>query len=499
MEIFTERFKLKDIMPEKSKDIAKQYNLKEENIEFIRKNTPLNPEDMKIEDGERAAIRYINTADPDRDSEIVLPSGGQVNDFKKSPTVLYAHNYSSLPIGRDAWIKLVQGKGWLVKTVYAKHQLAEDVYNLVKEKFLNTSSIGFIPLESVLPEDKGWDKTREVVKSEYGITDKLIDGVKRIYTKWLLLEHSDVPIPSNINALNIAVGKGLEIKSPELIEDLKIEIIDEEEKTSDEIIELEEEKQKEKEELFSDEFITKPEETESYIHLPAKGEEGKHSGHKIRTMDIDVKQGIKGKYCVDCKKMISFMFDKSKWTMAKAKKWMADHGKSIEDYYEKVDWEVEGTIEEIDWDKIEKKIFREEKKPDKGFSLTEIYEIIKENIELVKAMEDLTAELKSGAVLNRKNKSNLKNAQELIQIVLDSAEPVAEEDGEKSQNITIIEKEDNGKINIDEKELKGIIGSVISEIKAEQTKQINNGIIKITENVKEEIGDNFKRMTGKVM
>ena len=174
------------------------------------------------------------------------------------------------------------------------------------------------------------------------------------------------------------------------------------------------------------------------------------------------------------------MFDKSKgWTMAKAKKWMSDHGKEYDNFEEKEPPQTE--------------------EQSKGFSLTEIYEIIKENIELVRKMEDLTAELKSGAVLNRKNKSNLKNAQELIQIVLDSAEPVAEEDGEKSQNITIIEKEDNGKINIDEKELKGIIGSVISEIKAEQAKQINNGIIKITENVKVDIDDNFKRMTGKVM
>ena len=99
LEIFTERLKLKDVLPEKAKDIAKQYKLKEDDLEFIRKKTPLKAEDLKIEDDERAAIRYVNTADLDRDNEIVLPSGGQVNDFKKSPTVLYAHDYRSLPIG----------------------------------------------------------------------------------------------------------------------------------------------------------------------------------------------------------------------------------------------------------------------------------------------------------------------------------------------------------------------------------------------------------------
>ena len=477
MVIFTEKLKLMDILPEKAKDIAKEYKLKEEDIEFIRKKNPLDADDMRIEDGERAAIRYINTADVDRDGEIVLPSGGQVSDFKKSPTVLYAHDYRALPIGKDVWIKLVQGKGWLAKTVYAKHQLADDIYNLVKEKFLNTSSIGFIPLESVLPQDKGWEKAKEIVKSEYGISEKLIDGAKRIYTKWILLEHSDVPIPSNINALNIAVGKGLEIKSQELIEDLKINIIeevDEEEKQSYELIDL-------------DDIINKPEGTDNYIHIPAKGEEGKHSGHKIRTMDIDVKQGIKGKYCIDCKKVISFMFDKSKgWDILKAKKWMADHGKGYDNFVLKGESDDTHQLEEP----------QEKEESSKGFSLDEIYKIVKENKELKSRLEDI--ELKVGAVLNRKNKQNLKNAQNLIQEVLDSAEPAAT-DEEKSQNITIIGKADNGKINIDEKELKGIIGSVITELKAEQKAQINMGVSRITANVKEGIDNNFKIMTGKVM
>ena len=37
MVIFTEKLKLMDILPEKAKDIAKEYKLKEEDIEFIRK------------------------------------------------------------------------------------------------------------------------------------------------------------------------------------------------------------------------------------------------------------------------------------------------------------------------------------------------------------------------------------------------------------------------------------------------------------------------------
>ena len=139
MELFTERLKLRDVMPEVAKDIAKEYKLKEDDLELVRKNNPLRSEDIKIEDGERAAVRYVNTADVDRDNEIVVPDGLQVKDFLKSPSVLYAHNYRGLPIGKDTWLKLIKGKGWLAKTIYAKHELATDVYNLVKDKFLNTN------------------------------------------------------------------------------------------------------------------------------------------------------------------------------------------------------------------------------------------------------------------------------------------------------------------------------------------------------------------------
>lgn len=476
MEIFTERLKLKDVLPEKAKSIAKEYKLKVDDIEFVRKKSPLNPEDLTIEDGERAAVRYINTADLDRDNEIILPNGIDVKDFSKSPSVLYAHDYRSLPVGRDAWIKLVKGKGWLAKTIYATHQLAEDVYNLVKGKFLNTSSIGFIPLESVKPEDKDWGKYSTVVKDEYGIKEDKISLAKRIYTKVLLLEHSDVPIPSNINALNVAVGKGLEIKTPELIDDLGIEIIDEEtinKPTEDE------NKTDEKE------IITKPEETEDYIRIPVKGEEGKHEGHKIRTMDISESDGIKGLYCIDCKKIITYLFLKSKgWTMEKAKKWMSDHKKRVVEIPDE-----QGGIAEL---KVE-----DDEEKNKGFSLEEVYEIVKENKELKARLEE--AELKFGAVLNKKNKANLKNAQNLIQVVLDSSEPMEEEkEIEIEEEELDIENEDknedddNGKIEIDEKELAEIVKSALNE-------QVEKKMGKIQESLSKDIDNVFKKVKGKVM
>ncbi len=456
-DLFTERLKLKDILPEKADKIAKEYNLNKDNIEFIRKKNPLNADDLKIEDGERAAVRYVNTADIGRDNEIVLPSGLDVTDFQKSPSVLYAHNYGGLPIGKDIWIKHVSGKGWLAKTVYATHQLANDVYNLVKEKFLNTSSIGFIPLESVTPEDKDWEKVKENIKSEYSIKDKVFDKVRRIYTKSLLLEHSDVPIPSNINALNVAVGKGLEIKSKELIEDLNITIKDE-----DEFVIKDEEGN-----------ITKPEETDDYIRIPVR------SCDVTATITISASEGIKALYCGKIKKVRTYLFAKDKgWTLESAKAWVKEHDKSME----------------ITEDMI--------KTNDKTYTIKEIQDIIgddqtkvvivqdskilKENEDLKSQMAEM--ELKYGAVLNKKNKNNLKNAQDLIQDVLDSSE-------EDDENININD-EDKDKVKIDEKDLSDIIASVMAN-------QIDSTMKKIEENVigtvRQDMENNFKKITGKIM
>ena len=79
-----------------------------------------------------------------------------------------------------------------------------------------------------------------------------------------------------------------------------------------------------------DEVVTKPEENDEYIRIPAKGEEGKHKDHKIRWIEVSRKEGIKGIYCIDCKLIITFVFLKDHgWTMAKAKKWMEEHDKAI--------------------------------------------------------------------------------------------------------------------------------------------------------------------------
>ena len=62
-----------------------------------------------------------------------------------------------------------------------------------------------------------------------------------------------------------------------------------------------------------------PETTETSLRVPVSDEVGKHKGHKIRTIVISAKKGIKALYCITCKKNITYIFAKNKnWTMATA-------------------------------------------------------------------------------------------------------------------------------------------------------------------------------------
>jgi hypothetical protein len=185
----------------------------------LRKSASTDAEELQ--EGERAAIRYVSTRHKDRDDEIMLPSGAVLDQFRLAPQVLWGHNYAEPPIGSDEWIK-ADDYGLKAKTVYATTERAEEVWTLVKEGHLKTSSVGFVPLESVRAEDSKWKPLISRLGAKWGMDEADFSGVSRIHTKWLLLEHSDVSVPANIHALTQAVAKGLAI-SDELQHELGLD------------------------------------------------------------------------------------------------------------------------------------------------------------------------------------------------------------------------------------------------------------------------------------
>ena len=295
-----------------AEDVAERaktdYGLKVDNAEFVLKDAI--PEVLeKGTETERTIKSYITTIAKDRDNEAVLPEGAIMDDYNMLKIVLYGHQYDKLGVGKNLWIVAnnrhsVEGVyGLIALTKYATikaNPFADQVYNWRMEDMPMGESIGFIPVEYFTPDDKEWSKLFDswvkraaayMQSKTREITDDLFEGLKRIYTKWIMLEYSDVMMPSNAHAVTLAVSKGLLTESEIEQYTIKTELP----------------------------IITKPETTENYHRIPV-------AQCKITaTITISADQGIKALYCGNEKKVATYLFDKDKWTMAEAKKWVAEH------------------------------------------------------------------------------------------------------------------------------------------------------------------------------
>lgn len=89
-----------------------------------------------------------STGSLDRDEEILEPTGWNLDNFRKSPRLLWSHDPHLLPIGKVTDIKINE-KGLIFDAEFAEKEnpFAHQVANLVKNGFINSFSVGFKPLE----------------------------------------------------------------------------------------------------------------------------------------------------------------------------------------------------------------------------------------------------------------------------------------------------------------------------------------------------------------
>ena len=213
-----DRFPLAKLLPMLPEPVAAK--VQEDHVEGELRRKGFARAAEEVLPGERAVIRYVSTRDIDRDKEILLPEGAILADFLLAPQVLWGHNYAEPPIGSDEWVR-ADDYGIKVKTIFATTDRAQEVWTLIQEGHLRTNSVGFIPIEFVENGEAGWGEVTQRLMKQWGVGGEHFADVECIYTKWLLLEHSDVPVPSNIHALNLAIGKGLKV-SDELVKQLGV-------------------------------------------------------------------------------------------------------------------------------------------------------------------------------------------------------------------------------------------------------------------------------------
>lgn len=145
--------------------------------------------EVKSVDKEKHTLEAIfSTADEDRHGDKVMQNF-DLRAFKKNPVLLNSHNYGDATetIGKIKPISVkdgrLQGK---VKFAVAENPKAKIIFDLYAGGYLNTFSIGFIPLE-------------------------FNDDDRAVIEKSELLEVSAVSVPANARAL--AKSKGIDIDS----------------------------------------------------------------------------------------------------------------------------------------------------------------------------------------------------------------------------------------------------------------------------------------------
>ena len=152
----------------------------------------------------RTAIFVITTDAVDRDREVVVPSGLDLKNYLRNPIVPAVHDQNRWPVGKSQWIKPYNRDRELRALVrFAESREAEEVWQLVKDDFVNGASIGFNPDYSA----SGPPTDSEIREKGYW------KDARTIYRKAELLEWSIVPLPCNPEALKVAVSKGIKLPS----------------------------------------------------------------------------------------------------------------------------------------------------------------------------------------------------------------------------------------------------------------------------------------------
>lgn len=155
---------------------------------MIPKNTTVNFQVKQLGEIEERILRFIgSTESVDRDGDTIAISGWELANYKKNPVFLWAHDYSIPPIGKALAVR-IERKQLIFDIQFPEegiYPLADTVYKLYRNGFLNATSVGFVGKEGT----------------------QTATGVN--YTRQELLELSAVPVPSNPTALQQAKSKGV--------------------------------------------------------------------------------------------------------------------------------------------------------------------------------------------------------------------------------------------------------------------------------------------------
>jgi|TARA_B100000085_G_scaffold205695_1_gene189311 hypothetical protein len=151
------------------------------------------------DDGTITAV--ASTPDPDRMDDVVAPSW-KLDDFRRSPVIMHAHDYEGPVVGKAVEIDLV-GDTLMMRVKFDEHEsnpLGQRLANQYREGFMSAFSVGFAP-GKVTPRS-------QLPKDHPAYSEK---SAGSYMTENSLLEVSAVAIPANPQALAVRAKRwGLE-------------------------------------------------------------------------------------------------------------------------------------------------------------------------------------------------------------------------------------------------------------------------------------------------
>lgn len=136
----------------------------------------------------------ISTGDIDRDFDKINPQGWQMQEYRKNPVILWAHDTRTPPIAKSLkeWIEEDTLRATALFTPADLNPFGYSIGRMYQEGFLSAVSVGFRPIKYVWVEDQN---------RPYGIDFEEVE----------LLEFSAVPVPANPAALISAKAAGIDL------------------------------------------------------------------------------------------------------------------------------------------------------------------------------------------------------------------------------------------------------------------------------------------------
>lgn len=149
-------------------------------------------------DKSRQISYLVSDETPDRVGDIIKVSGWDLSQYKSNPVILWAHDGSSVPpIGKASNVRRrYNGSPRLTADVEfapkEAYEFADTIYQLASRGFIKATSVGFLPKETMVVDEKQRAKMK---LGKYG----------QVFSKAELMEISVVSVPANPAALELGM------------------------------------------------------------------------------------------------------------------------------------------------------------------------------------------------------------------------------------------------------------------------------------------------------